>query len=267
MQVKQVHRLVKQSSRVLTVMKHSPVGLTRLERGHCVGTAGDSCRRLLQATPATIWTEFLFRYGGEERWSYQYLSVKTACVSVIIFSPVPEATHTLLKTVQTELSTSQRKPHRVLLGPARSCSARQWKLTERFCTEGRRAAGNSSYKAEGNRPFNGVITLGVVMAVGGNISLQMLASKESAWTGAEPGDIVKVVWVIMKPSSLSNTDTTHKALIKSHHLLLLLKLFSTGQQLHPVTFSVIIIVVSGGNEVKRASRYNSSSQVTRLRWL
>lgn len=31
------------------------------------------------------------------------------------------------------------------------------------------------------------------MAVGGNISLQMLASKESAWTGAEPGDIVKVV--------------------------------------------------------------------------
>ena len=56
----------------------------------------------------------------------------------------------------------------------------------------RRAAGSSSYKAEGSRPFNGVITLCVVMAVGGDISLQMLASKESAWTGAEPGDAGEV---------------------------------------------------------------------------
>lgn len=44
----------------------------------------------------------------------------------------------------------------------------------------RPAAGNSGHKAEGSRVFNGVITLCVVMAIRGDISLQMLASQESA---------------------------------------------------------------------------------------
>lgn len=55
------------------------------------------------------------------------------------------------------------------------------------------AAGNSSHKAEGSRLFNGVITLCVVMAVSGDISLQM-----SVWTATTLGgggvrDTMKVI--------------------------------------------------------------------------
>lgn len=75
----------------------------------------------------------------------------------------------------------------------------RWKQanSKSFCAEGWCVAGNSSHKAEGSRLFNGVITLCVVMTVRGDISLQMLASKESALTAVtgrvEPWDIMKVI--------------------------------------------------------------------------
>lgn len=114
----------------------------------------------------------------EHRGSHTHPSRRhLAADALLLFRHLP---HWTISAIFSHILTvNTAKEARVGLQAARVC------LCER-------AAGNSSHKAEGNRLFNGVKTLCVVMAIRGDISLQMLASWESerpAASGwAEPWD-------------------------------------------------------------------------------